>query len=181
MLTRSSQIGEFYIMGPPQNKPDAASSKGCCDIIIFDEEADRHIRIKYHDALRATLLALPGGGAFLGTGTITTLGAYAAGSTITTEWATAAEAWALVNAGVKDDGTTNDDTEQKDALDAAYKKSHEDNNGRDKPYIVISRPFIEHMMHSAVVAVAGRDTGATLFGPADMQISANTQVKTIEG
>jgi hypothetical protein len=75
--------------------------------------------------------------------------------------------------------------------------------------IVIARPFIEHLMLSAVVAVAGRDTGATLFGPADMsanlmfkpvpaqcytilvsdttrvcfrrQISANTSVKTIEG
>jgi len=34
---------------------------------------------------------------------------------------------------------------------------------------------------SAVAAVAGKDTGATLFGPADMQISANTSVKTIEG
>ena len=32
--------------------------------------------------------------------------------------------------------------------------------------IVIARPFIEHLMLSAVVAVAGRDTGATLFGPA---------------
>ena len=47
--------------------------------------------------------------------------------------------------------------------------------------LVIARPFIEHRMMSAVMAVAGRDTGATLFGPADMQISANTSVKTIEG
>ena len=36
-------------------------------------------------------------------------------------------------------------------------------------------------MHSVILTVAGRDTGATLFGPADMQLSANTQVKTIEG
>ena len=34
--------------------------------------------------------------------------------------------------------------------------------------ICIARPFIEHLMLSAIVAVAGRDTGATLFGPADM-------------
>ena len=47
--------------------------------------------------------------------------------------------------------------------------------------IVVCRPFIEHLMLSAIVTVAGRDTGATLFGPADMQISANTSVKTIEG
>ena len=47
--------------------------------------------------------------------------------------------------------------------------------------IVIARPFIEHLMMSAIMTVSGRDTGATLFGPADMQISANTSVKTIEG
>jgi hypothetical protein len=47
--------------------------------------------------------------------------------------------------------------------------------------ITIARPFLEHLMMSAIVAVSGRDTGATLFGPADMQVSANTSVKTIEG
>lgn len=46
---------------------------------------------------------------------------------------------------------------------------------------IIARPFIEHRMLSAIVTVAGRDTGVTLFGPADMQISANTTVKVIEG
>jgi hypothetical protein len=51
----------------------------------------------------------------------------------------------------------------------------------DDTALIIVRPFIEHTMMSAVMAVAGRDTGATLFGPADMQISANTSVKTIEG
>ena len=73
--------------------------------------------------------------------------------------------------------------------------------------ITIARPFIEHLTMSAIMTVSGRDTGATLFGyadrrrtrcsalhpnpsdpahnrarrPADMQISANTSVKTIEG
>lgn len=79
--------------------------------------------------------------------------------------------------------------------------------------ITIARPFIEHLMMSCIACVSGRDTGATLFGPAgkslhhtlplslfplshirtstltlapvlvfaDMQISANTSVKTIEG
>lgn len=32
--------------------------------------------------------------------------------------------------------------------------------------IVIARPFIEHLMMSCVATVSGRDTGATLFGPA---------------
>ena len=35
-----------------------------------------------------------------------------------------------------------------------------------KMSFVIARPFIEHRMMSAVLAVAGTDTGATLFGPA---------------
>ena len=48
-------------------------------------------------------------------------------------------------------------------------------------HLVIARPFIEHHMLSAIMVVAGKDTGATLFGPADMQISANTAVKVIEG
>jgi len=47
--------------------------------------------------------------------------------------------------------------------------------------LVLARPFIEHACLSMVMTVAGADTGATLYGPADMQISANTTVKTIEG
>ena len=45
--------------------------------------------------------------------------------------------------------------------------------------IVIARPFIEHLMLSAIVTVAGRDTGATLFGPADMQISVSFNTRTL--
>jgi len=48
-------------------------------------------------------------------------------------------------------------------------------------HICLARPFIEHRMHSAIIAVAGQDTGRTLFGPADMQLAANVQVKVIEG
>jgi hypothetical protein len=48
-------------------------------------------------------------------------------------------------------------------------------------HIVLARPFIEHRMHSAIVTVAGADTGRTLFGPADMQLAANVQVKVVEG
>ena len=39
--------------------------------------------------------------------------------------------------------------------------------------ITIARPFIEHHMLSAVAAVSGRDTGATLYGPADMRKQNN--------
>ena len=44
--------------------------------------------------------------------------------------------------------------------------------------IVIARPFIEHLMLSAIVAVAGRDTGATLFGPADMSVARRLNART---
>jgi len=54
-------------------------------------------------------------------------------------------------------------------------------NHADNDPIVIVRPFIEHAMLSAVLAVSGSETGATCFGPSDMQLSANTSVKTIEG
>ena len=35
--------------------------------------------------------------------------------------------------------------------------------------ITIARPFIEHLMMSCIATVSGKDTGATLFGPADMR------------
>ena len=47
--------------------------------------------------------------------------------------------------------------------------------------IVLCRPFIEHRMLSAILTVAGSDTGDSLFGLADMQLSANTSTKVIEG
>ena len=49
--------------------------------------------------------------------------------------------------------------------------------GTDEKYvsgvdlIVVARPFMEHAMLSAVLAVSGSDTGATCFGPSDMQLS----------
>ena len=47
--------------------------------------------------------------------------------------------------------------------------------------LVVARPFIEHEMFSAIMMVGGADTGNTLLGPSDFQVSANTTVKTIEG
>ncbi len=47
--------------------------------------------------------------------------------------------------------------------------------------IRLLRPFISHETQSAIVLKAGADTGRTLYGPSDFQVSANTQAKTIEG
>ena len=59
MLTRSSQVGEFYVMSPPQVKPKGETGEHTCDIMLFDEERDTHVRITWEDALKATLVKDP--------------------------------------------------------------------------------------------------------------------------
>ena len=58
MLTRSTQCGEFYIMSPPTTT--GANGDGwrphMCDMIIYDEEADKHVRISWEEALAATMV-----------------------------------------------------------------------------------------------------------------------------
>jgi hypothetical protein len=157
MLTRNSQVGEFYVMAPPQVKPKGENGLHTCDIMIFDEERDAHVRIGWREALEASLCAQ--GAPFLTKyGGTKVAGAKGEDQTLTA-WATKANAWAEYN-----DAKSND----YDGLDKDVR-------------IIVARPFIEHAMHNVIMCVAGRDTGATLFGPADMQLSANTQVKTIEG
>ena len=155
MLTRNSQVGEFYVMAPPQVKPKGEDGMHTCDIMIFDEERDAHVRIGWRDALNATLCAE--GSAFLTKYGAKPINNGTSNATLA-QWAAKAEAWAKYNDG----------GDWADSLDKDVR-------------IVVARPFIEHTMHNVIMAVAGRDTGATLFGPADMQLSANTQVKTIEG
>jgi hypothetical protein len=146
MLTRNSQVGEFYVMAPPQVKPKGESGQHTCDIMIFDEERDAHVRIGWREALNATLCAQEA--AFL---TKYKEKPMAGGGNLE-DWATKANAWAIYN----DAETTN-----------AYE-------GLDKDVrIIVARPFIEHAMHNVIMTVAGRDTGATLFGPADMQLSVS--------
>ncbi|MBE34524.1 MAG: hypothetical protein CMI16_03025 [Opitutaceae bacterium] len=138
MLTRSSQVGEFYVMGPPPDRPPEGA-KGFMDILIYNEESDRHVRITWDQALKATLASNAAGD---GEGTV---------PCDIDGWLANAR---LLNAANKDCSSNN--------LNLVYPT----NAANKKAYIVVARPFIEHLMHSAVVAVAGRDTGATLFGPA---------------
>ena len=165
MLTRSSQIGEFYVMSPPQVRPSDGNSRFSCDMMLYDEESDRHVRIPWKDALGACLLDDPK----LKQPEVKV--ANGANSTMKiADWLKQATEWATYN-------------------EEEYKSTEEANagylacaaKGGADIRIVVARPFIEHLMHNAILTVAGRDTGATLFGPADMQLSANTQVKTIEG
>ena len=166
---------------PPQIEPTGgpAGAKHSCDLLIYDEESDKHVRISWADAMEACCIAnvdpatpiVGARGAVMlagdpsvnvGNGRFTT-----AGQTNTTSWYYAAEQIRCYNEQVQFD---KDNTGTPDWISI-----------NPDIRIVLARPFIEHLMHSAILCVAGRDTGATLFGPADMQLSANTQVKTIEG
>lgn len=180
MLSRSTQVGEFYVMRPPPFPPKAGVT-GFMDIFLYDEEGDRHVRISWSDALKATgaegLMAgakkntpMPDvpvfqTGAVDKAGKAPGAGSNAAGGTFEAWYGHATWLESVNKSGLPETDYTD------------YKKAYE---SKKDIYIVIAKPFIEHLMHSAIAMVSGRDTGATLFGPADMQISANTQVKTIE-
>ena len=151
MLQRSTQVGEFYIMAPPKVIPADDLPKEYMDIVIYDEEQDKHVHITFAEALAA---AMPDG---------VRAGPLAKSDNKYT-------AFPFFGSG----GATG-------TVDAIVGSVTTPSRNPFNGAIVIARPFIEHLMMSAVMAVAGRDTGATLFGPADMQISANTSVKTIEG
>ena len=171
MLTRNSQVGEFYVLQPPQVPPEVGKEKFTCDILIYDEESDRHVRVTWSQALKACCIGMN----------------------------TAGDAGADVPNKVNGTKPMSHKTTKMDdaSLGAWYVKADKIREYNEQPAtgtgkipytdidpdirIVVARPFIEHLMHSVVMAVSGRDTGATLFGPADMQLSANTQVKTIEG
>jgi hypothetical protein len=180
MLTRSTQVGEHYIMsspelGTPLWQEEAESSKvtGFCDIVIYDEEADKHVRIKWKDALKATCAS-------------ELVDAVKGDEKLKfKKWYDSAVAWAWLNEKGMDKKlkmpVTATEWEEWTEKALGHKYDATGYNLNEPVHIVLARPFIEHEMHSAIVAVAGRDTGCTLFGPADMQLSANTQVKVIEG
>ena len=171
MLQRYSQIGEYYLMQKPASVPPNA--KNYMDVLVYDEERDIHVQIPFGDALVATgffkkngdTIALVTGGQGASaddTAAAAALDSSVSGDLTVTQWATAALA---LYTSAKN-GT---------AIPEADKANV------DKVVVCLARPFIEHSMLSAILCVAGADTGATLFGPSDMQISANTSVKTIEG
>ena len=155
MLTRNSQIGEFYVMSPPQVPPQDGGLY-TCDIMIFDEERDTHVRVSWNEAVKATLCSSDKDGSkdsmsdFL-TGHVDTKLVYGTGANTKkplTDWAKAAAAWGEFNDGKKTD-------KDGKAMDYATLKQDFGVDIR----IVVARPFIEHTMHNVVMAVSGRDTG----------------------
>jgi hypothetical protein len=173
MLQRSTQVGEFYRMAPPKSfkKTADGAAEGLppqyMDIVIYDEEMDRHVHITVREALRAAMHGKshkqgPSGGGFFGTKDYLEKKYREVGMIKTTTLATAADGDPV--------GTPGSDV---DTIAGAIEK------GEWHPVeIVIARPFIEHLMMSAVIAVAGRDTGATLFGPADMFVDTADRTHT---
>jgi hypothetical protein len=59
MLQRYSQVGEFYVMSAPAIPPKP-NQKGFMDIMVYDEESDRHVKITYRQAIEATGLFTAG-------------------------------------------------------------------------------------------------------------------------
>ena len=232
MLTRSSQIGEFYVMSPPQVEPE--NPEHVCDLLIYDEESDRHVRITWEDALKACCIDdsnadgdAPADGKVDGnakmshptegmgnTNDLKTWyskaydwvtyskskkaaagGAAAAGGGAAAGGAAAGGGWAtldkdirivlarpFIECAVLPDRATRLRpwlTATRPAAQAPDAQRHHDRLGprhRRDPCDRATRTAPRR----ARAAHAPRSVCA-VFGPADMQLSANTQVKTIEG
>lgn len=159
MLQRSTQVGEFYRMAAPKSfkKKEGAAEDlpgQYMDIVIYDEEMDKHVHITVREALKAAMHGKrhtegPANGGFFGSKEYLTRKYQEAGITTNTDLA--------------NEGTNLNAKEIADRIEAAGDTKTPQWHPVE---IIIARPFIEHLMMSAVIAVAGRDTGATLFGPA---------------
>jgi len=181
MLQRSSQVGEFYRMMPPAvwNKGQVLPGQ-YMDVLVYDEEGDQLKHISFQQALFATGAQNEGSSGNLLLNKLV-------GNT------TASPNNFKDGLAVKGTDMLRKDGKKDTAATAKLEELHTQTLtvqllieavelGIWVPIcITLVRPFIEHLMMSTVCTVSGRDTGATLFGPADMQISANTSVKTIEG
>jgi len=156
MLERFTQVGEFYVMTCPDTVN--VGFPGFMDILLYDEEKDRHVKIGFRRALMATGLFIDAGdpsAALTLTAECNNNTSPAIGSTIIGNGTKSLRTWAQNAALLENKSYTGT------VPDAADKTAS----------IVLARPFIEHAMLSAVIAVSGGDTGATVFGPSDMQIS----------
>ena len=198
-----------YVMQPPQVPPEtAAQAKFSADVLLYDEESDRHVRITWGQALRACCIGATA--TDIAPATVMShpstkmnalpVGVNAARKASFANWLLEALKIQAYNEGksVIDAAMAPRTTDAEvDAANTAMFAAITAGNILAAPgggytavtyanldpdcRIVLARPFIEHLMHNVILTVSGRDTGATLFGPADMQLSANTQVKTIEG
>jgi hypothetical protein len=140
MLTRSSQIGEFYIMMPPQVKPTggAGSNLHTADMLIYDEESDKHVRITWRQALDATLASRLSNDCRVSKGHSGSIGVNAGEAQGKKTWMELAEAVAQYSSGKDAKGVT------VEVADDAWQTLSDD--GALDIRIVVARPFIEHLM-----------------------------------
>jgi len=168
MLRRSTQVGEFYIMKPPT--VFTAKLPGTyMDLLLYNEQADRIAHISFRNAVMHAMPWMLDDAECI--------------KKMKEKWdegdAYTKRSIDLVTAGGGDiaapTGSFGSYEWWKNCI------TFVESGGYAPVMIVIARPFIEHEMFSSIITVAGRATGATLFGPADMQIAANATVKVIEG
>jgi hypothetical protein len=144
MLQRFSQVGEHYIMSVTDLNVATPAFAGSGDILIYDEERDVQVKISLKDAAKATGLFEEDGNTLK----------YKASVDQTKIKLSDGKGGIVDAAGYLD--------ELKKALKGEASTAA----------ICLARPFIEHAMLSAVLTVSGQDTGATIFGPSDMQVGA---------
>ena len=150
----SPQPRAVYVMMPPQTEPRDGDGRHTADLLIYDEESDKHVRISWDDAVEATMIGDRGDDYATADGKGKICVTTAAGTDINLangmtleEWRKAAEDVSAYNKG-KVGATPAQPYSSMDAKALACR-------------IVLARPFIEHLMHSAILAVSGRSTGAT--------------------
>ena len=155
-----------------------------CDIMLFDEEGDRHVIISWELALKATMCTNTYGSKLgkiggMDAAEVTLTGVNMTKKTSVFAWSVLAELWSTWNTSTNADADKNTFnthlTELKtnhlkdiasitvpDAGQLATKEQQYQTLMQfPMPMIVICRPFLEHLMHSCILTVAGRDTGAT--------------------
>jgi hypothetical protein len=168
MLQRSTQVGEFYRMSPPAvyNEKEALPAS-YMDLLIYDEESDKLAHIPFEQALYATcaesdvdISAAVGGDAAV-------------------DKILAAALKHMNAAKIPDGAIKKSDLQAGSGLTVKKMVDIVATGVYLEICIVIARPFIEHHMLSAVAAVSGRDTGATLYGPADMCVDASSNSNRI--
>ena len=136
------------------------------DIMIYDEEADKLQHIEFAQALYATCAGKDGL-------TIETLLGSTAAVNKVLKVALDHKKSANIADSAADDGLKDEDLKAGETLTVDLMIKIVKAGICLQVCIVLARPFIEHHMLSAVAAVSGKDTGATLYGPADMCVCSN--------
>lgn len=188
MLERRSMVGEYYTAkAPPHFDNDRPLPNSYMDVLIFDEEADKLKQISFRKMVQ---FALPEVAAtknpfnrnddITGRNPLKIKGAY-------TKYKL------LIDQSLAKLPADSKFKQKEFSIENFYRTFNYSNEqfmeivemaeaGIWVPLCVtLVRPFIEHTMLSAIITVAGQETGVTAWGASDMQISANTAVKTIEG